>query len=54
MSEELVRYIIHGILHLLGERDHTPRLQRKMFKRQEALLDALRPVGRLLNPTHSA
>jgi len=47
-SEELIRYVIHGVLHLLGERDGKPKERQKMIKRQEALLDVLRPIPKLI------
>ena len=33
--EELLRYVIHGILHLLGYDDHRPADRRRMWARQE-------------------
>lgn len=33
--EELLRYVAHGILHLLGYDDKTPAEKRKMWNRQE-------------------
>ncbi|MDW7979217.1 MAG: rRNA maturation RNase YbeY [Verrucomicrobiales bacterium] len=40
---ELVRYLVHGVLHLLGHDDHTPTARRKM-KNAEARL--LRQISR--------
>lgn len=38
-EEELHRVIIHGILHLLGHQDHTPKEEKQMRKKEnEALL----------------
>ena len=38
-EEELHRVIIHGILHLLGQEDHTPKEEKQMRKKEnEALL----------------
>ncbi len=38
-EEELHRVIIHGILHLLGQQDHTPKEEKQMRKKEnEALL----------------
>lgn len=37
--KEVARYIVHGLLHLLGYRDHTRGLSDKMWKKQEAILD---------------
>ena len=48
-SEELMRYVAHGILHLLGARDEKPREREKMFRRQEVLLRKLGPVGWLVS-----
>ena len=38
-KEELGRYLVHGTLHLLGYDDHAPKDKRRMFKRQEAILE---------------
>lgn len=35
VDEELLRYVAHGILHLLGYDDHRPRDRARMWKRQE-------------------
>lgn len=46
-DEELLFYICHGILHLLGERDRTPRERAHMLEKQETLLQkALGPRWR--------
>jgi rRNA maturation RNase YbeY len=37
-KEELYRYVVHGILHLVGYDDSTDILRRRMWKRQELLL----------------
>jgi probable rRNA maturation factor len=34
-QEELLRYVAHGILHLLGYDDHKPRDRARMWARQE-------------------
>lgn len=39
-TDELLRYILHGVLHLLGEDDKTPAARRRMHAIQERLLDA--------------
>jgi probable rRNA maturation factor len=44
VEEELLRYVAHGILHLLGYDDHRPADRRRMWARQE------RELGRLLRP----
>lgn len=38
-EEELLRYVAHGTLHLLGYDDHDPRKKRIMWKRQEEYLN---------------
>jgi probable rRNA maturation factor len=35
VEEELLRYVAHGILHLLGYDDHRPADRKTMWKRQE-------------------
>lgn len=47
LDEELFRYVVHGLLHLLGERDHTPKLKKKMFARQEMLLKKIGFIPKL-------
>ncbi len=37
-SDELCLLVVHGILHLLGYDDTTPRAKRKMWKRQREIL----------------
>lgn len=41
LNEELCRYVIHGILHLTGYDDTTEIKRKKMWKRQEELLNDL-------------
>lgn len=36
-QKELIRYIIHGILHLYGYDDRNPEEKKIMFKRQEEI-----------------
>lgn len=36
--EEIARYLVHGLLHLFGYDDRTPRKRARMFARQERLL----------------
>lgn len=38
VQQEVERYAVHGILHLLGYRDDTPARSRKMHKKQEEIL----------------
>jgi probable rRNA maturation factor len=35
LEEEILRYVAHGILHLLGYDDHHPRKKGRMWRRQE-------------------
>ncbi len=39
LSEELARYIIHGILHCVGYDDARQQARRHMFRRQEEILE---------------
>ena len=38
IQQEIILYIIHGILHLLGFDDHTPEDIRRMRRKEEELL----------------
>ncbi len=40
-ARELLRLIVHGTLHLLGYKDEPRREQKKMWKKQERLVEAL-------------
>jgi probable rRNA maturation factor len=40
-QSEVVRYIIHGVLHLLGHDDFKPGLRRKMKRAENRLLSVL-------------
>ena len=42
LGEELARYVIHGVLHLLGHDDHDPNDQAKMKTEEDRLLNWLR------------
>ena len=44
VEEELLRYVAHGVLHLLGYDDHRPADRAKMWKRQE------RELARVIRP----
>ena len=35
VEEELVRYVVHGLLHLRGYDDHRPADRKRMWARQE-------------------
>ena len=37
-KEELARYVVHGVLHLLGYDDRTSRERAEMHRRQEHIL----------------
>lgn len=41
-EEELHRVIIHGILHLLGQEDHTPKEEQQMRKKENEALKLIR------------
>lgn len=38
---ELVRYLVHGVLHLLGHDDHRPAARRRMKRTENRLVRAL-------------
>jgi probable rRNA maturation factor len=52
LRRELVRYVVHGVLHTLGYRDSTPGARRAMFRVQERLVrdleDSRRPARRTI------
>src|ERR1041384_4125664 len=51
IEEELLRYVAHGVLHLLGYDDHDPKEKAKMWKRQEReVKKALGPGAQPLRP----
>ena len=39
LNSELIRLIVHGILHLLGYRDNNDELKKVMFDKQESIVD---------------
>jgi len=41
LERELVLYVVHGILHLLGFDDHSPRDIRAMRRKEQEILDYL-------------
>ncbi|TAN59712.1 rRNA maturation RNase YbeY [bacterium] len=40
-KEEIMLYIIHGILHLYGYNDATAKARKRMFKKQSAIIKAV-------------
>ena len=38
--DELLLYVVHGMLHLLGYDDHSPEQQRDMYEREASVLEA--------------
>jgi probable rRNA maturation factor len=44
-SDELLLYVVHGTLHLVGYDDTTVATRRKMRKREQEVLQALGPKG---------
>jgi probable rRNA maturation factor len=40
-KEEIMLYIIHGILHLCGYNDTTLKARKRMFKKQSAIMKAV-------------
>ena len=48
LNGEFLFVLAHGLLHLLGLDDDTPRLRAAMFRRQEELLRTLREEDRPL------
>lgn len=41
---ELLRYVVHGLLHLNGHLDGTPPTRRRMWKAQESVIDSIWPL----------
>ena len=39
LNSELIRLIVHGILHLLGYRDNNDELKKVMFDKQESIVN---------------
>ena len=38
-NREITRLVVHGLLHILGYSDHKTALRKKMWKKQESLVD---------------
>ena len=39
LNSELIRLIVHGILHLLGYKDNNDELKKVMFDKQESIVE---------------
>lgn len=44
LDRELVRLIVHGVLHLLGYTDHSSKEKAIMWSKQEKLVDHFSPL----------
>jgi probable rRNA maturation factor len=44
-TDELLRILIHGILHLCGQDDKTPELRKQMTLKENQALEILRKMG---------
>jgi probable rRNA maturation factor len=55
-AQEGLRYIVHGVLHLVGYDDHTPRGRRAMRRREDEVLAelGLKGLGALKKTQRSA
>jgi len=42
LADECVMYLVHGILHLIGYEDTTPRKKKTMFHKQHEVMDTLK------------
>lgn len=45
LEDEVLTYILHGLLHLSGLDDHQERDFRRMRREQQRLLDRVRKIG---------
>jgi len=43
LKREVIRLVIHGVLHLLGYSDHTPKEKSLMWKKQESMVQSIIP-----------
>lgn len=41
LDRELARYVVHGLLHLMGHRDDVPASRRRMWTAQERIVSAV-------------
>lgn len=53
VRDEVLLYAVHGLLHLLGEDDHSPEDYARMHAREDALLTAIGVGPRFAVPTTS-
>ena len=53
-QSEIVRYAVHGILHLLGYDDLKPDLRRKMKRRENSLMSLLSKRFSLAKISHAS
>ena len=47
--QEMLRVIVHGVLHLCGQKDKTPRAEKQMHKKEDkylALLEQMQSAER--------
>ncbi|OHB72589.1 MAG: rRNA maturation RNase YbeY [Planctomycetes bacterium RBG_16_43_13] len=40
--EEILRYVVHGVLHLVGYRDKRPSDKKRMWARQEEIVEKIK------------
>ena len=40
LNNEIVRLIVHGLLHLLGHKDDNPESKKLMFDKQESIVES--------------
>lgn len=45
LREEVLRYVIHGVLHLSGYDDATPGERRRMRREEDRVLEVVRGTG---------
>lgn len=46
LKREILRLVIHGLLHLAGISDKTPRQKRRMWKKQESFVKLAGAIGK--------